>query len=56
MNKWVNENHRVTVSFLRNKEFCREESMAELYLAKLISDISKLCGILETGTGDHEFK
>lgn len=40
----------VILSFLKNKEFCRKESMAELYLAKLISDISKLHGILETGT------
>ena len=47
---------RVTVCFLKNKEFWRKESMAELYLAKLVSDISKLRGILETGTGDHEFK
>lgn len=47
---------RVIVSFLKNKEFCRKESVAELYLAKLISAISKLRGILGTETGDHEFK
>lgn len=36
--------------FLKNKEFCRKELMAELCLAKLIPDTSKLPGILETGT------
>lgn len=52
----MNESHNGIISFLKNSEFCKKESMDELYLAKLISDISKLHGILETGTGDREFK
>jgi len=42
---------RIIISFF-DKEFFRKELMAELYLAKLIPDISELHGILETGTRD----